>query len=580
MEPFDPILDRPHSVDYDSLDPDATFRLANHDIVFGADAQTDLRDLFWPWADAIYARHIKLRIRDMNDDDFMPMVTQFYPGYQETILGTEGMIVSKQLAVPFNTSYDRAVIWLLQCQAEGDRLLRLDIDIDWGEPLDQRFVDGLLVAQRDPQSERGVYAQRNAESTRVFGNPQSRPQSSDLSDPQRAQLTYYVLVNGMIEVPLLLTVSDVGEQVAWNGFLALRDSELAFEQSVSEWTTKIKTGRLWTPDPRFNRAVQEGRLATLRWTQRLRTGLSVTDRDVSHMGLLIDSLDAVELVQSRNLLANLRRLAEKGDGALPPVAPLRRKDRLVDPGDLLPALNAVYLRSLHDLLERRFDAELLQQHFPTVQACAERIVRERIRRFLTEPEFADVNWLVDAGDALIVAARLANRVGDDADQARWESEAAEYLRLANSLGASVSPKTAQKDRLAPDEDTMDEDIMTEDAIGEPWSSIVLAGQAVWTGCGVRIGDNTIVVEPTFSEDWQWWALLDLPLDEERTLSLVWDGNTLHTNTDVASRLPVLVHDRIRILHTDEYDFDLQFELVDNGESGLTRRLFRPSFLTE
>ena len=201
MDPFDPILDRPHSVDYDSLDSETTFRLANHDIVFYADGQTDLRDLFWPWADAVYARHIKLRIRDMNDDDFMPMVTQFYPGYQETILGTEGMIVSKQLAVPFNASYDRAVIWLLQCQAEGDRLLRLDIDIDWGEPLVQRLVDGLLVAQRDPQSERGLYAQRNAESTRVFGNPQARPQSSDLSDPQRAQLTYYVLVNGMIEVP-------------------------------------------------------------------------------------------------------------------------------------------------------------------------------------------------------------------------------------------------------------------------------------------------------------------------------------------------------------------------------------------
>ncbi len=580
MDPFDPILDRPHSVDYDSLDSDATFRLADHDIVFHADGQTDLRDLFWPWADAIYARHIKLRIRDMNDDDFMPMVTQFYPGYQETILGTEGMIVSKQLAVPFNTSYDRAVIWLLQCQAEGDRLLRLDIDIDWGEPLDQRFVDGLLVAQREPQSERGLYSQRNAESTRVFGNPQARPQSSDLSDPQRAQLTYYVLVNGMIEVPLLLTVSDVGEQVAWNGFLALRDSELAFEQSVSEWTTKVKTGRLWTPDPRFNRAVQEGRLASLRWTQRLRTGLSVTNRDISRMGLLIDSLDAVEPVQSRNLLANLRRLVDKGDGALPPIVPLRRKDPLTKPGDALPALNAVYLRSLHDVLERRFDVELLEQHFPTVQTCAERIVRERVRRLSAEPEPADATWLVEAVDALTVATRLANLAGDGADQARWESEASEYLRLANSLGASVSPSAARQDWFAIYADATDEDATDEDTVAGPWSSITLAGQAVWRGCGIRIGDNKIVVDPTFSEEWQWWALLDLPLDEEHTLSLVWDGKTLHTTQNVDSRLPVLVHDRIRILHTDEYDFDLQFELVDNMESGLERRLFRPNFMTE
>lgn len=283
MDPFDPILDRPQSIDYDDLDPSALFRLANHDIAFDADGQTDLRNLYWPWADAIYARHIKMRIRDMRDDDFMPMVTQFYPGYQETILGTEGMIVSKQLAVPFDTSYDRAIIWLLQCQAEGDRLLRVDIEIDWGEPLVQRLVDGLLVAQREPGDARGLYDQRNAESTRVFGNPQARPQAADLDDPQRANLTYYVLVNGQIEVPMLMTISDVGEQVAWNGFLALRDSERAFQISVKEWERVVKTGRLWTPDPQFNRAIQAGRLDALRLTQRLRTGLAPSDRAIVHM---------------------------------------------------------------------------------------------------------------------------------------------------------------------------------------------------------------------------------------------------------------------------------------------------------
>jgi len=571
MDPFDPILDRPYSVDYDSLDPETTYRLANHDIVFHADGRTDLRDLFWPWADAIYARHIKLRIRDMNDDDFMPMVTQFYPGYQETILGTEGMIVSKQLAVPFNSAYDRAVIWLLQCQAEGDRLLRLDIDIDWGEPLEQRLVDGLLVAQREPQSERGLYSQRNAESTRVFGNPQARPQSSDLSDPQRAQLTYYVLVNGMIEVPLLLTVSDVGEQVAWNGFLALRDSELVFEQSVSEWTKSVKTGRLWTPDPRFNRAVQEGRLATLRWTQRLRTGFSVTDRDVAHMDMLIDSLDTIELVQSRNLLANLRRLADKGQGALPPVTPLRRKDLLVEPGDALPRLNAVYLRALHDLLQRRFDAGLLAQHFSTVQVCAERIVRERFARSTGESMPAE--WLRHAADALTVATKLAELAGDAVGLARWESEAVEYAHQAEALGST--PRTE-----APSYDWHVDGAVAKIVDTNPWPSIALAAAAVWRGCGVHKQGDRILVEPTFPPDWTWWALLDLPLDEEHTVSLVWDGVKLHTTVPVESRLPVSVHDEIRILHTDEYDFDLQFELVDNGESGADRRLFRPKFLTE
>ena len=113
---------------------------------------------------------------------------------------------------------------MLECQAEGDLLVRLDIEIDWGEPLTQRIVDGLLVAQLNPRRAQGVYAQRNADLTCVFGNPYGRPSSYEFDDQGHARLSYYILINGIVEVPLLLTVSDVGEQVAWNGFLAMRDA--------------------------------------------------------------------------------------------------------------------------------------------------------------------------------------------------------------------------------------------------------------------------------------------------------------------------------------------------------------------
>ena len=75
-------------------------------------------------------------------------------------------------------------------------------------------------------------------------------------------------------------------------------------------------------------------------------------------------------------------------------------------------------------------------------------------------------------------------------------------------------------------------------------------------------------------------MLDLPLDEEHTVSLVWDVETLHATRAVESRLPVVVHDQIRILHADEYDFDLQFELVDNGDGDVIRTRFRPQFITK
>ena len=575
MNPIDPVLDRPQSIDCDELDPDKVFRLANHDIVFHADGQTDLRDLHWPWAGAIYARHIKMRIRDMHDDDFMPMVTRFYPGYQETILGTEGMIVSKQLTVPFDSSYDRAVIWLLQCQAEGDRLLRLDIEIDWGEPLEQRIVDGLLVAQRDPQSARGLYEQRNAESTRVFGNPQARPQAADLNDPCRANLTYYVLVNGIIEVPMLLTISDVGEQVAWNGFLALRDSERAFQLSVREWERAVKVGRLWTPDPYLNHAVQAGRLAALRWTQRLRTGLAPSDRSIYRMAALVDSLDAVEPVQSRNLLAHLRRLAEKSDGALPAVLPLRRKDPSPWPGEQLPATNTIYFRALQRHLSHHHEIGLLAEHLDAVKLCANRIVAVHAE---LGQGVAPV-WLDAAADALDVASALAVGAGDDADVARWESEAAEYRRQARQRGGAGAARAAAlvEWQAPPSWRTDAGDLWAYD---DPWDGIELAGAAVWAGCGLQWEGDTITVTPTFPHRWSWWALMALPWGQDGALTLLWDGKVLHATQPIRSQLPVVYHDAINALHTDEDDFDLRFELVDNEGGVPQRQLIRPEFLRE
>ena len=86
-----------------------------------------------------------------------------------------------------------------------------------------------------------------------------------------------MLINGVVEVPLLLTVSDVGEQVAWNGFLSLRDVEQVFDASSEAWNRLLRAGRLWTPDPSFNRAVHDGKLEAIRRVQRLRSGWSPSD---------------------------------------------------------------------------------------------------------------------------------------------------------------------------------------------------------------------------------------------------------------------------------------------------------------
>src|SRR5262245_58555390 len=136
-----PILDQPQTIDTDQLAVGARHRLANQELFFYTDAATDLVDLEWPWAGERYARHIALRISALREDELVPLVTRFYPAYQEVILGNESTIVSKRVCALLNSSYDRSILWTLECQAEGDRLLRLEIEIDWGQPLTQRIVD-------------------------------------------------------------------------------------------------------------------------------------------------------------------------------------------------------------------------------------------------------------------------------------------------------------------------------------------------------------------------------------------------------------------------------------------------------
>lgn len=571
---MNPILDQPQSIENEQLQPTATYRLANQDLCFAADAQTDLIDLVWPWANTTYARRIQLRVLALRDDALTPLVTRYYPGYQEVIMGNEGMIVSKRLVVPLNSSYDRAVLWVLECQAEGDRLLRLEVDIEWAEPLSQRMVDDILVAQRNPGPARGIYAQSNADSTVVFGNPNGRADFVEISDPQRARLVYHVLVNGMVEVPLLLAVSDVGEQVAWNGFLALRDSERTFELSNRAWSELVKAGRLWTPDANLNRAVQASKVETVRWVQRLRSGVAPTDREIVRLPELIASLDLFDPTQSRNLLAHTRRLAERSQGRLPALFPLRAADELPDPGQTVLATNHAYLLALYDHLRHHFDLELLGEHYEAVKRCAETLIQVRWQAGVDE----NITQLVTISAALRRALGMAMTQNDGVNAVRWESEACEAERRAEALGWQAPDETftlagwlLRSTWQTPDDRPW--------AFAAPGQGIALTGQVIWRGCGLQWDRGHYGVEPAWPAAWSWWAVLDLPIGKTK-LSLLWDGTTLHATQPIHSKLPVQVQQRISAQKTDEHEFDLQFELRSEHDGVVERQIFRPTFLEQ
>ncbi len=523
-----------------------------------------------------------MAISDWQDGPLVPLAVRCFPGHQETIVGAEGMIVTKRLITPWKGPDDKALIWLLECQAEGDRLLKLEINIDWGEPLSQRIVDGLLLAQRNPEPARGIYAQSNAESTRVFGNPYGRPDEVHLEDPQRARLVYHVLVNGVVEVPLLLTISDVGEQVAWNGFLSLRDVEQIFDASSEAWNRLLRVGRLWTPDPAFNRAVHEGKLEAIRRVQRLRSGWSPSDAQVTSVTALVDAWDAIDPAVSRNLLAHLRRLAEEYGGSLPATLPplptlAKHKEEAQhtsatpaaahvavesDAGTVLHS-NRTYLAALAAHLRHHPDNELLSAHLPAVQLCAERLILLRVQE-----QAGGTGWHRDwyaqrCAAALHCAADLAHAANAHVDAARWESEAT-YLSQEASAAAGGSADQGG----------------AETAGGSWLTNVRTAGTAVWSGCGVGYRDGELWVEPSWPSGGTWWGLLGLPVANGRYLSLLWDGSTLHATQPVRSQLPISLWKRIQIHRTDEFDFDPYFELTrdsNEGDTASTHR-FKPKFL--
>ncbi|HHY55124.1 MAG TPA: hypothetical protein GYA08_06775 [Chloroflexi bacterium] len=571
-----PILDQPQSIDHADLPPGPLNRLANHELICWLDADCNPHAIHWPWGDRLYARSIVLRVIDIQEGELTPLATRFFPGHQEVIAGSEGVIVTKRLGVPYKTTDDRALFWLLECQAEGDRVLRLEIDIDWGEPLSQRIVDGLLVAQHNPGPARGLYQQSNADSTRIFGNPHGRPDQVDLDDPTRAHLTYHVLVNGIVEVPLIFTVSDVGEQLAWSSFLSLREVEEIFDISSRNWTRRLHAGRLWTPDPEFNLAVEHARLEAIRHLQRHRTGTAPSDRRVEHIPTLVAAWDVLDPVQSRNLLAHLWRVAEATEGQLPAILPALPNLAVAGrPEDLL-LTNGAYIQALAAHVQRhRTPAQFMHEHMNGVRLCADALIRLRAE----EPERFSLPAQRQALAAhLRTAAHLAAHAGDEVNAARWESE---WRYLAGLDGAALPGSSmhgfelsrwreASSWRNSPDRPP---------GFSNPWEGIALVGAAIWHGVGLCDRGDAIFVEPQWMvHRWSWWALLGVTLTEERRLSLVWDGATLHATRPVHSAFPVQVHRQIQLLHIDEFDFDPVFEMI-RGEAGRTeeRIRFKPKF---
>ncbi len=586
----DPALDQPQLSDYDDISADARFPQANSELYFVADRDSDLYDLRWHWHRRSYARAIRIRIdapiytssgiSSEQLDDVIPLAVQLYPGYQETIYGVEGVIVSKRIFAPLDSYYDRSLLWMMEAQAEGDRLIQIIVEIDWGEPLEQRMVDGLLVAQKDPSEAKGMHGQRNAESTRVFGAAEGRPDSVQFPTDSQALLVYHVLVAGQVDLPLILTLSDVGEQVAWNGFLVQRDIARAFKRSRNRWHDITHRGRLWTPDAQVNRAVQEAKIGAMQKLARFRTGFAPADRQVCSVSGLVDLFDTCAPQHSRALLDSLRRVAERTGGALPRQLPTLPREESDAPAAALPFTAAAYLLTLHAHQQRHPNLEWLSAHSAALIGCAEQLIAHRRQNSDLAPDAQVAAWR-----ALAAASALAQALDHSANAARWEGEAEAMARRRASPLRRGRPQIASEGegqaRAATDTGPAGEADMTaveypssiqEALLWPPARRSAAAETTIWEWLGLSAANGYLSMQRDWPAHWGWWALLNLPYsagEENDEISLLWDGKTLHSTRPLTFDGPLEIHSQVRAFGSDEHSFDLRFHL--DGE------LFRPEF---
>lgn len=549
----DPALDQPQLEEYDDIDGEVRYPHTNGELHFVADRDSDLYDLRWHWHRRAYARSIRIRIdapiytssgiSSEQLDDVLPLAVQLFPGYQETIYGVEGVIVSKRIFAPLDSYYDRSLLWMLEAQAEGDRLIQIRVEIDWGEPLEQRMVDGLLVAQKDPGDAKGAHGQRNAESTRVFGAAEGRPDLVEFPTESQAHLVYHVLVAGQVDLPLILALSDVGEQVAWNGFLVQRDISRAFKRSRNSWHDITHRGRLWSPDIGANLAVQQAKINAVQRLARFRSGYAPADRSIEAVPSLVELFDTFAPVHSRAMLDTLRRVAERTGGTLPRQLPVLPRGPVDVPADGIPFAAAAYLETLHTHLQRLPDREWLATHQQVLTSTANEL--SAVSPALTGST-AHENTATCATDAarraLTAASALAGQLNQTEDAARWAAAAAQS---GNNEQASVSklPSTADS--------------------------------SIWNLIGITTEEGELTISGGWPSRWDWWALLQLPFraqGEDDTVSLLWDGEVLHSTRPVTFAGTVVVQNQVHAYGSDEHSFDLRFRLGSE--------LFIPTFLSD
>ena len=191
------------------------------------------------------------------------------------------------------------------------------------------------------------------------------------------------------------------------------------------------------------------------------------------------------------------------------------------------------IRDRHTHLQRLPDHEWLSTHQQALTTAANELAA--YCRTSSSPTVSDASRR-----GLTSAAALARLLNQTDDAAKWAGAA---TRLGNTEDASLS------DQPSPN------------------------ATSIWNLLGITTANGELTIHRQWPSHWDWWALIQLPYRaqaEEDTVSLLWDGDTLHTTRPVAFDGPVTLQNQVQPFGSDEHSFNLRFRLGTD--------LFVPTFL--
>lgn len=522
----------------------------NRKLFIRTDARSNLMSVWSATDNQWYCGPLQFRF-SVRDEVLDPVVTRFFPAYQETIYGTEGIVLSHCVFAPLAAGYERAVCWLLEVQAEGPRLLEIAVDIRFPPAIEPEIAAGLSLGQREKQIElrleRGLvvaqtvpthYArfdrtQGRSEEIRVFGT--SGPPTTHLfTEPARAQLLYHVLVEGYYDLPFVLGLSAAGQQVAWQGFLALSEISSAFEDTRQRADELLTRCRLYTPDPVINRGLQWAKVNLLRTQQQFRRGSAVIHdppgdlirlRDVAWCSLAGSYVNPDETGEMLRYVA-AEAMYETGKVADHFFADTgAREDYGLNVNDATPLLvvaahhhysvaqDEAFLEAIYPAVKRAADYLVLQVEDGLVQCAGEGTNvygiagwRNRIPSYSLNGAVTEINAL--SAWALRVATELARRQDRSDHAERWSAVAEQLTESLNQR--LVSEETGvyllARERSGGRRGTLTGDLVFPVLAGVAPPSLeerildLLHGGVFWSEAGVHtVGTNQPEYDPSFAD---------------------------------------------------------------------------------